>query len=327
MRRTGFLLLSALLAGPAMAQPADPPLPRALFDTMSASLPRPFPGYRINHAKGVLYEGSFTPAPGAAALTTAPHLQSTPSTLLLRYSDAGGVPDVADTAPSSAVRGLAFTFRLPDGTETDLMCINVPVFVTRTPQDFLGLLRAGAATRPGMPQPTPIARFLDAHPETMRFVTLPKPVPESFATERFFALHAYRVTNAAGESRFIRFRVVPEAGAAHRAADATAGLPPNVLFDELETRVAMGPVRYRLVAQVAAPGDPTNDPTEAWPEDRPLVELGTISVTRLVLDSPMAERKVGFLPNRELPGLAVSDDPFLGTRADVYGIAFPARQQ
>ncbi|WP_431267459.1 catalase [Dankookia sp. P2] len=205
MRRTGFLLLSALLAAPALAQPADTPLPRALFDTMSASLPRPFPGYRINHAKGALYEGSFTPAAGAAALTTAPHLQSTPSTLLLRYSDAGGVPDVADTAPSSAVRGLAFTFRLPDGTETDLMCINVPVFVTRTPQDFLGLLRAGAATKPGMPQPTPIAQFLESHPETKYFVTLPKPVPDSFATERFFALHAYKVTNAAGEARFIRF--------------------------------------------------------------------------------------------------------------------------
>ena len=110
-------------------------------------------------------------------------------------------------------------------------------------------------------------------------------MPESFATERFFALHAYKVTNAAGESRFIRFRVVPEAGTAYRAADATAGLPPNVLFDELGTRVARGPVRYRLLAQVAAPGDPTNDPTQAWPEDRPLVELGTISVTRPVPDS------------------------------------------
>ncbi|WP_431267458.1 catalase [Dankookia sp. P2] len=86
-------------------------------------------------------------------------------------------------------------------------------------------------------------------------------------------------------------------------------------------------MRYRLMAQVAAAGDPTDDPTKAWPEDRPQVELGTISVTRLVPDSATAERKVGFLPNRKLPGLAVSDDPFLGTRADVYGIAFPARQQ
>ena len=138
---------------------------------------------------------------------------------------------------------------------------------------------------------------------------MPKPMPESFATERFFALHAYKVTNAAGEAQFIRFRVVPEAGTAYRAADATAGLPPDVLFDELGTRVAMGPVRYRLVAQVAAAGDPTNDPTTPWPEDRPLVELGTISVTRAVPDSLMAERKVGFLPNRELPGLACRTIP------------------
>ncbi|MBK1660407.1 catalase family peroxidase [Paracraurococcus ruber] len=332
MRLTRASFLVALLAGaaPALAQtataPATEPLPQALYDTMVAGNGRVFPGARVNHAKGAVYEGSFTPSADAATLTVAPHLQSTPSTLVLRFSNAGGVPDVPDTAPSSAVRGLAFTFRLPDGTETDLMMINVPVFVTRTPQDFLALLKAGQATKPGMPAPTPIAQFLGAHPEALRFVQLPKPVPESFATERFFALHAYRLTDAAGATRFVRFRVVPAAGTAYRGAEALAGLPPDLLFDELRTRVAMGPVRYRLQAQVAAPGDVTDDPTIAWPEDRRLVELGTISVTRAVPDSAMAERRIGFLPNRELPGLAVSADPFLGTRADVYAIAFPARQ-
>src|SRR3954453_2482343 len=296
MRLTHPLLLAALLTGPALAQPAQEPLPQALYDTMVAGNGRIYPGYRVNHAKGALYEGSFTPAPGAAALTTAPHLQSTPSTLLLRFSDAGGMPDAPDTAPSAAVRGLAFTFHLPDGTETDLMCINVPVFAARTPEEFLGLLRAALATKPGMPQPTPIAQFLAAHEQPRRFVTMPQPMPETVATERFFALHAYKVTNPAGESRFVRFRLVPEAGTAYRAADALAAQPPNVLFDEMETRVAMGPVRYRLLAQVAAPGDPTSDPTEACPEDRPLVELGTISVTRAVPDSLTAERKVGYLP-------------------------------
>jgi len=326
MRYATPLLLAALLAGPALAQTQSEPLPRALFDTMSAGNGRVFPGYRVNHAKGALYEGTFTPAAGAAALSTAPHLQGTPSTLLLRFSDAGGVPDVADTAPAAAVRGLAFTFHLPDGQETDLMMINQPVFVTRTPEDFLGLLRAAQASRPDMPAPTPIQQFLGAHPEAARFITRPKPMPESFATERFSALHAYKVTNAAGELRHVRFQVVPEAGTAYRAPEGVAGLPPDVLFDELRTRVAMGPVRYRLQAQVAAPGDPVNDPTIAWPESRQVVDLGTIAVTRAVPDSAVAERKVGFLPNRELPGLAVSDDPFLQVRADVYAIAFPARQ-
>ncbi len=330
MRPTRPLLLAALLACPVLVQaPAraqDAPLPKALFDTMSGALPKPFPHYRVNHAKGALYEGSFTPAPGAAALTTAPHLQSTPSTVLVRYSNSGGVPDVADNAPSSAVRGMAFTFHLPDGTETDLMMINVPVFVTRTPEDFLALLKAAGATKPDSPQPSPIAQLLAAHPETKAFFGIPKPMPESFATERFFALHAYKLTNAKGETHFVRFRLVPAGGTAYRAAGTTAALPPNVLFEEMPARVAAGPVAYTLQAQVAAAGDPTNDPTIAWPEDRPIVTLGTLTVTTAVADSVVAERKVGYLPNRELPGLAVSDDPFLKTRAEVYGIAFPARQ-
>ncbi|MFC7476576.1 catalase family peroxidase [Dankookia sp. GCM10030260] len=326
MRIIRSALLAALLTSPAFAQPAPAPLPQALFDTMVAGNGRVYPGFRVNHAKGAMYEGTFTPAPGGASLSTAPHLQSTPSTLLIRYSNAGGIPDAADSAAASAVRGMAFTFHLPDGAETDLMCINVPVFPSRTPRDFLGLLQAAGASKPGGPQPPPIGPFLEAHPETKRFVTMPKPMPESFATEGFFALHAYKVTNAAGESRFVRFRVVPAAGTAYRAAETVAALPPNVLFEEMQARIGAGPVRYRLLAQVAAAGDPTNDPTQAWPEDRQLVELGSISVTRAVPDSLAAERKVGFLPNRELPGLAVSDDPFLGTRAEVYGIAFPARQ-
>ena len=332
MRLTAPLLLAALFAGPtlaetARAQPATEPLPQALYDTMVKGNGRIYPGYRVNHAKGALYEGSFTPSAEAARLSKAPHLQSASSTLLLRYSDAGGIPDVADNAASAAVRGLAFTFTLPDGTATDLMMINVPVFVVRRPEDFLGLMQAAQATKPDMPQPTPIAQFLAEHEEARRFVTTAKPMPQSFATEQFYALHAYRLTNAAGESHFVRFRLVPEAGTAYRAPESTAGLPADVLFDELGTRVAMGPVRYRLVAQVAAAGDQTADPSEPWPADRPLVELGTVSVTAAVPDSPVAERRVGFLPNRVLPGLDLSDDPFLTVRSDVYAIAFPARQQ
>src|SRR3712207_6378863 len=109
MRIATLLLLAALSSTPCLAQTQPEVLPRALFDTMSAGNGRVYPGYRVNHAKGVLYEGMFTPSSGAAALSAAPHLQQTASALLLRFSNAGGVPDAPDTAPSSAIRGLAFT--------------------------------------------------------------------------------------------------------------------------------------------------------------------------------------------------------------------------
>jgi catalase len=236
------------------------------------------------------------------------------------------MPDAPDFAPSAAVRGLAFTFTLPDGTATDLMCISMPVFVTKTPEDQLGLFRAAGATKPGMPAPTPIQQFVAAHPETQRFLAIPKPMPKSFATQPFYALHAYKLTNAKGESHVVRFQVVPDAGAAFLTPEEVQGLPPNALFEELESRLLTAPVTYKLLAQVGAAGDPTADPTIAWPEGRPLVELGTITVTRPVPDSREAEKKIGFMPNRALPGLAMSDDPFLAVRADVYAIAYPARQ-
>jgi catalase len=102
---------------------------------------------------------------------------------------------------------------------------------------------------------------------------------------------------------------------------------PNALLDEMRTRVARGPVRFRLRAQVAEPGDVVDDPTVVWPEERRVVDLGEISVTSAVENSDMAERPVGFLPNKAVKGLEPSDDPFFAARAATYGLAFGRRSR
>ena len=318
--------LSLLVAAtPALAQDTRP-LGERLYDVVVSGLPHTYPGYRANHAKGGVFEGSFTASPEAASLSVSEHFQGKAVPMVIRYSNAGGIPDAADNAPSAAIRAMAFTFNLPDGASTDLMCINMPVFVVRTPEEFITFNKAAQASGPGVAQPTPVAQYIASHPETKAFITTPKPMPVSYGTQDYYAIHAYRLVNAAGEGHFVRFHVVPEAGRAFVSPEQAAAAAPNVLLDEMRGRVAKGPVAYHLMAQIAEPGDVTNDSTVSWPESRKVVDLGTITVTKAVADSATVEKKLGFLPNKVVAGLEISDDPFLQARAEAYGVAYPKRQ-
>jgi catalase len=319
---TSVLSVSVTAWLPAAAQD-DTALGERLFEVMSRNNPQVLPGRRINHAKGELYNGTFTATPAAASLSMAPHLQGGPVPMVIRFSNSGGTLTVPDR--EQPVHGMAMTFQLPDGSSTDLMCINMPVFVTATPEEFIAFNEAQQASPPGSPSPTAIERYIASHPVTQRFIALLKPMPQSFGTASYFPIHAYRMTNAAGEMRNVRWQIVPEGGDAFRTPEEAAASAPDALFDEMHERVARGPVAFRLQVQVAEPGDPTNDSTIAWPDSRRMVDLGRILVTAAVPNSAEAEKPIGFLPGKAVPGLEPSDDPFFAARAAVYAVAFRKR--
>ena len=95
----------------------------------------------------------------------------------------------------------------------------------------------------------------------MKVVTTPKPVPASFATEPYFGVNAFEFTNAEGKSRFGRYRILPVAGNDYLDAETAAAQQPNFLFDELRGRIASGPIRYRILVQLARDSDVTDDAT------------------------------------------------------------------
>jgi hypothetical protein len=67
-----------------------------------------------------VFEGTFTPAQGADALSSAVFLKGAPTPLTIRFSNAGGVPEAPDTHASvGGIRGMAIKFRLADGGEND----------------------------------------------------------------------------------------------------------------------------------------------------------------------------------------------------------------
>jgi catalase len=79
----------------------------------------------------------------------------------------------------------------------------------------------------------------------MAFVNMPKPLPTSFAKEHFFAVSAFKFTNAEGSVCYGRYRILPEIGAEYLEAADAAAKTPNYLFDELFERIAAGPIKFQ----------------------------------------------------------------------------------
>src|SRR5205085_3689471 len=204
-RVAASIAFSALMAaGATCARAEDAPLGARLVDQMNA-LYGAHPGVRANHAKGAVFEGMFTPAQGADALSSAVFLKGAPTPLVIRFSNSGGVPDAPDTDPSTGgVRGMAIKFRLSDGSEADMICISANGFPVATGEDFLALLQAVGASGPGAPKPTALDSFLAGHPAAAKFVTEPKLVAVSYGTQPFLGVNRLKFANAPRVSNFGR---------------------------------------------------------------------------------------------------------------------------
>ena len=326
------LALSALAATlasvPCVA--ADPapanqkPLPVALVDALNTLAGGPHPGFRANHAKGVLVTGTFTPAKTAPSFSSAPHFAKAVA-VLVRFSDTTGVPNIPDADPNASPHGMAIRFKLPDGANTDIVSISTNAFPVATPEDFLALLTAIAKSGPGVPKPTPVEQFLGSHPAAAKYVGTPKPPPQSFGTLAFFGVNAFKFTNAKGVSHFARYQILPVAGEHALTAAESAKADPNYLIDELPKRLAAGPVKFRLVAQVAKAGDVTNDATAVWPPDRQIVELGVISLTATEKEQAKEQKALLYNPLALPTGIEASADPILAARPPAYAVSFAQR--
>ena len=112
----------------------------------------------------------------------------------------------------------------------------------------------------------------------------------------------------------------------HLTADRRVDLARLVQGDVTEV-APRGPVQFRMIAQLANPGDPTHDPSLVWPADRKTVELGTVSITSVIADSDAAQKALLFFPTNLTDGIELSDDPLPALRTSVYALSFARRQQ
>ncbi len=278
-------------------------------------------GYRAAHAKGQMLTGTFTPATAAQALTCAPHIVRPSTPVTVRFSNSTGLPQIPDSAPEANPRGLAIRFNLAEHVHTDIVSHSTDGFPTHTGAEFLELLRAIAASGPDVPSPKPVEEFLGTHPAALAFVQAPKPFPSSFARDTYFGVTAFEFTNASGEKRFGRYRIIPEQGNDYLSDDAVAKLAPNYHFEEIVTRVQQAPVRFKIVVQIAGPNDIVDDATIHWPDLNPLVDFGSIELAQAVADNSAEQKHIIFDPIPRVDGISPSADPLLELRAAIYLIS------
>ncbi|MGH7063598.1 MAG: catalase family peroxidase [Stellaceae bacterium] len=288
----------------------------AAFDKVNGGV---HPGFRPAHAKGILLSGMFTPSADAVSLTRAPHLNRNSTPVTARFSDFAGIPTVADNdSQGGSPRGFAVRFHLAPHVHTDIVAHSVDNFAVRTAEELMAFLNAVSATDPAAPHPNAVERFLGAHPAAMRFVQIPKPAPTSFARESYFAVSAFKFTNAEGVSRYGRYRVLPVAGNEHLSEADAAARSSSFLFDEIKERVARGPIRFRVAVQLAEDGDRIDDATVRWPEERPQRAFGEISLQEPAADNAGAQQHIIFDPIPRVDGIEASADPLFEARADIY---------
>jgi catalase len=282
------------------------------------------PGFRRNHAKGLCFAGVFESNGQGLRFSRASVFDMGQVPVIGRFALAGGQPYLAD-APQD-VRSMAVRFLLSDGEEWRTGMNDIPVFPFSTPEAFYEQLIASQPDpATGKPDPARMQDFLARHPETVRALALIKsrPISSSFANDTFNSLDAFFFVDPNGKQIPVRWSMVP--GEPFEAAAEAASPDKNYLFDDVIARVGRQPLEWHLIATVGQPGDPTNDATIAWPDDRERVDLGTLVIDHVEGEDNGRCRDVNFDPLVLPDGIEPSDDPLLSARSAAYSRSFTRR--
>jgi catalase len=286
------------------------------------------PGFRLNHAKGLCVAGWFDGNGQASALSKAAVFAMGHVPLIGRISLAGGMPFQTDQP--ATVRSMALRLLPSTGEEWRTGTVNIPVFVVNSARGFYEQTIASAEDpATGKPNPEKIQAFLALHPETVKAMAIIKaaPISSGFADATYYALDAFRFVNAAGDSVPVRWSFVPVEALVPENAAQAASSNKDYLFDELIARVSAHPLQWRLLITIGRVGDPTDDATLPWPQDRQQVDAGMVSIDRVSSEATGKCADVNYDPLVLPSGIEPSDDPLLSARSAVYTRSFTLRAE
>ncbi|MFD2330318.1 catalase family peroxidase [Cohnella sp. GCM10020058] len=275
------------------------------------------PGNRRVHAKGICGRAVFTPSGLAAGLTTAAHLRDKGKEIdaLVRFSGSSSDPSITDLL--SPGKGLAVQFKPADGEVAVLTAVTVPVFFAKTPASFLDLIKEANRLKGGGIEAIAAAAELATHfPEArhaMAHIGKLRP-PKSYGTCRYYAIHVFMLVDVEGNRRPAKFEWMPELGVEALSVTELKSLPEDYLALDAAARIQEAPLRFRLDIVLGQEGDPTDDPTLPWPEDRQRIEAGVLSVTDVIAEPD------GLVMDPTVTGAGIepTEDPILRFRSPVY---------
>ncbi|MGV2068988.1 catalase [Agrobacterium sp. 22-226-1] len=128
----------------------------------------------------------------------------------------------------------------------------------------------------------------------------------------------FRYLNAAGDLSHVRCHWIPVDGVKGQDPEILTHQSADVLFRELDDRLKTSPVEFELELEIGRPGDPLNDATALWPEDRERVRIGRLSVIATTTEEEIGDRLMNHDPTMLVDGIEATDDPILQIRRGVY---------
>ncbi|HII3288961.1 TPA: catalase family peroxidase [Enterobacter roggenkampii] len=302
---------------------------RTVSQALVGETPKPFPpGFRRAHGKGICFAGTFTPNGSADSLSISRLFSQQEVPVVGRFSIGTGDPHAPDSTTKTL--SMALLLKTDDKQQWRMAMNNEPFFATHSPEGFLALRKATAVdAATGKPDPQRLKDFLKAYPEAEKYLkwAAQKPAPGSFAGATFYSINAFYFVNAQGERQAVRWMMRPHEPFLSISDEQRQKADDNFLFENLRQRLAQKPLYWDYILQLAQLGDPVDDPSQPWPDDRKKVVAGTLEVTRVEAQSTGACRDVNFDPSVVPAGVAVSDDPILNARSAAYSHSFSRRER
>lgn len=152
------------------------------------------------------------------------------------------------------------------------------------------------------------------------------PIPVSYGTARYWAIHAFTWVDADGGRRPVRYRWEPDTGLQELSEQEAGGKSPEYLAKELRHRLSDGPIGFSLLVQLGEDADPTDGPMKPWPADRTEILAGRLRITTPVADQDHWAAQVCD-PTHVTPGIELSDDPVLAFRNPAYAVSYERRTE
>ena len=283
-------------------------------------------GHRRNHAKGICLTGEFLANGAGVGFSKAPMFASGRYPMIGRLAIAVQNPMTPDAA--GRVRSLAFRIVAPNGQEWRSGMNNIPFFPVATPAAFYDSLTVNLPDpATGKPDPAAGPRFVGAHPEFLPFLHWLQTAPwtSSFVDQTYNGLDAFIFVDADDKRRAVRWSMIPTVPPQTATPADLAKMSPDFLQQDLVDKLKQGPVTWHMVLTVAAPGDPTNDATKAWPDDRQHAVVGDLVVSRAEAEADGPCRDLNYDPLILPDGIEPSDDPLLAARSSAYAVSFDRR--
>jgi len=291
---------------------------------------------RVVHARGSAAHGYFESYRELCDLTRATVFATagkrTP--VFVRFSTVVGERGSTDLARD--VRGFAVKFYTDQGN-WDLVGNNIPVFFIQDAMKFPDLVHA-VKPEPHHQMPQAASAhdtfwdFASLSPEIthmLMWVMSDRALPRSYRTMQGFGVHTFRMVNAAGESRFVKFHWTPLQGTYSVVWDEAvriSGADPDFHRRDLWEAIESGNFpEYELGLQIFTEDEAASfpfdvlDATKIVPEERvPITPVGKLVLNRNP-DNFFAEtEQVAFCTANVIPGIDFSNDPLLQGRNHSY---------